>query len=87
MCLGVLPPPASVSWLSAFPASSGIMPVASALQVPSVMCTVGANPVPISSSQVAGTAMGMQTSMPAGHHMGEWVLPIPDKLVRKILNL
>ena len=71
--MGVVPPSGSISWLNTLgEGSSG------RVMIPPVG---------------AGVSGGMDVSsivtpsLPAGGYMGEGLLPIPEKLVKKILNL
>lgn len=81
--LGVPPPSIAVSWVPTFSASSSLpttvvsTPATVASLTPAVTTLMPATP------SLVSAAVGV----PAGTYLGEGLLPVPDKLVQKIVRL
>ena len=71
--MGVVPPGRAISWLSTMDTGSASRPA-----VPTVGGGCGLE---------LAAMVAVAPSLPAGGYMGEGLLPIPDKLVKKITNL
>ena len=78
VAMGVLPSSSQLPSLPIFSASTS-------LATPNVTGIMSVPSLSFSSSTGAGTAVG-STMVPAGSYFGEGLLPVPDKLVKKILK-
>ena len=75
--LGSIPPSSAISWVPVFSASNS-------LSLPSLATSVSATP---SGPAVLKLTQPSSCGVPAGSYLGEGLLPVPDKLVQKIVKL
>ena len=78
--LGVLPPSSAISWVPAF--MSGVVPPV----MPSLSATSSAGSVVPAAISLPALSTNT-TGFPVGTYLGEGLLPVPDKLVQKIVRL